>query len=314
MTKPTSTDRGLIERVTAGVSLESLGGEIVSCNPAMARMLGYPDPAMIEGHMAESLFFDPADAERHRRDVLSRGSITEEVRLRTYAGEPIWVMATAVATGDPRTGELEILRTVIDIMPQKAALEGLERDAYHDPLTGLPNRRLLRIRAEQTLAMARRRGVRAALLFLDLIGFKAVNDRLGHGAGDTLLEQVGRRIEGALRTVDVAARQGGDEFVVLLAEVDGPESACAAAARLGGHLSKTSYLLPQRTVKLEARFGIAIFPDHANELDGLLAWADTALAEAKREGGPVIRLAPMPTSSQSGTEDGAARRRGHGAP
>jgi diguanylate cyclase (GGDEF)-like protein/PAS domain S-box-containing protein len=316
--EPNPNDRCLFERVLAGVSLESIAGEVVCCNPALARMLGYPDPSMIEGHMAESLFFDPGDAERHRVEVLSKGSITEEVRLRTALGEPLWVMATAVATGDPRTGELEILRTVIDIMAQKAAMQGLERDAYHDPLTGLPNRRLLRIRAEQTLAMARRRRARAALLFLDLIGFKTVNDRLGHGAGDVLLEQVGRRIEGTLRTVDIAARQGGDEFVVLLAEVDGPESACSAAARLGGHLSTTPYLLPQRSVKLDARFGIAIFPDHADDLDGLLAQADTALAEAKREGGPVIRLAPMPTAAAERQPVGVGsmprRRQGDGKP
>jgi diguanylate cyclase (GGDEF)-like protein len=220
------------------------------------------------------------------------------------SGEALWVMATTVANGDPRTGELEILRTVIDIMPQKAALIGLERDAYHDPLTGLPNRRLLRIRAEQTLAMARRRRERAALLFLDLIGFKTVNDRLGHGAGDSLLEQVGRRIEGTLRTVDIAARQGGDEFVVLLAEVDDATSARHAAARLGGHLSTTPYLLPQRSVKLDARFGIALFPDHADDLDGLLAQADIALKEAKREGGPVIRIAPPPRGIRAGDGSG----------
>jgi len=108
--------------------------------------------------------------------------------------------------------------------------------------------------------MARRRREQTALLFLDLIGFKAVNDRFGHGAGDALLEQVGRRIEGALRTVDVAARQGGDEFVVLLAEVRGVEGARNAAARLGEYIATMPYQLPLGSVKLDARFGIAVFP------------------------------------------------------
>src|SRR5688572_28297004 len=107
MPPPTPNDRGLFERILAGVSLESLSGEIVRCNPALARMLGYPDAAMLEGRLAESLFYDAADAERHRREVLSRGSLTEEVRLRTANGEPLWVMATSAATGDPRTGQLE---------------------------------------------------------------------------------------------------------------------------------------------------------------------------------------------------------------
>lgn len=289
-------DRCLFERILAGVTLESLAGRIVCCNPALARMLGHAEPAMLEGRPAESIFHDSVDFERHRRDVLSRGTVTEELRLRRADGTPLWVLATSTATGDPTTGELEILRAVIDIEAQKAALEGLERDAYHDALTGLPNRRLLRIRAEQTLAMARRRREQAALLYLDLVGFKAVNDRLGHSAGDSLLEQVGRRIESALRTADCAARQGGDEFVVLLAEVDGAEGARMAARRLGGHLSSAPYLLARRSVKLDARFGVAVFPDHGDDLDRLLAHADGALAAAKKQGGPAIVVAPMPRS------------------
>ena len=274
--------RLLLERATAGFTLEGLDGRIRYANPALTRMLGYP-PASLDGTPAENLFAEDADADRHR------GAVTEELRLRRADGTPVWVVATSVVTGDPRTGELEILRSMIDVSAQRASVEQLEREAYHDPLTGLPNRRLLRIRGEQTLALARRRRDQSALLFLDLIGFKGVNDHLGHRYGDQVLEQVGRRIEAALRTADVAARQGGDEFLVLLAEVDGPSGAKMAAARLGGHLA-APYLLEHRSVKLEARFGVALFPDHAEDLDGLLLKADEALAEAKRAGGPVIRL------------------------
>src|SRR5688572_21658988 len=105
MSNQPNIDRCLFERVSAGVSLETLGGRVLCCNPALARMLGYDDVGRIEGRSAENLFFDAADAERHRREALARGSLTEELRLRTVAGEPLWVMATAVATGDPRTGE-----------------------------------------------------------------------------------------------------------------------------------------------------------------------------------------------------------------
>jgi diguanylate cyclase (GGDEF)-like protein len=307
MTDSSVPDRCLFDRILAGVSLEALDGRIGCCKPARARRLGNPDPAVVLGRRAETLFYDHADFERHRREVLSRGAVTEELRLCTANGEPLWVLAASNATGDPTTGQLEILRTVTDIAAQKAAMSTLERDAYHDALTGLPNRRLLRIRAEQTLAMARRRREQCALLYLDLIGFKAVNDRLGHGAGDSLLEQVGRRLEGALRTADCAARQGGDELLVLLAEVDGVVGARLAASRLGGHLSRTAYLLAQRSVQLDARFGVAIFPDHADDLDGLLVKADQALAAAKREGGPVIRVAPLPPSGAE--EPGRSTRR-----
>jgi diguanylate cyclase (GGDEF)-like protein/PAS domain S-box-containing protein len=301
MPEPTNAShRALFDRTLSGISLESLGGRILYANGALARMLGYASASMLEGQRAESLFFDPEDAERHRHAVLTTGSCCDELRLMTRDGGFVWVMASTVATGDPVTGDLEILRTVIDITSQKASRERLEQDAYHDPLTGLPNRRLLRIRAEQALAMAMRRREQAALLFLDLVGFKGVNDHLGHRAGDALLEQVGRRIESALRTADIAARQGGDEFVVLLADVDGLAGARVAAQRLGGHLSKTPYLLAERSVKLEARFGVAVFPDHSEDLDGLLTKADQALAEAKREGGPAIRIAPQNSPSPGG--------------
>ncbi|MSR36583.1 MAG: diguanylate cyclase, partial [Gemmatimonadetes bacterium] len=117
--------------------------------------------------------------------------------------------------------------------------------------------------------------------------------------------------EGALRTVDIAARQGGDEFIVLLAEVDGIEGARNAAVRLGKHISTMHYQLPQRSVTLDARFGIALFPDHADDLDGLLAKADMALAEAKRAGGPAIIVAPLPAGAVAtgrGQGDVRARR------
>jgi len=281
--------RLLMERAPAGFSLEGLDGRIRFSNPALARMLGYPAGAL-EGTRAEKLFADSAEAERHRSAALANGTATEELCFRRANRSTLWVMATSVVTGDPRSGELEILRTVIDITAQKASIEKLEREAYHDPLTGMPNRRLLKIRGEQTLALARRRRDQAALLFLDLIGFKGVNDDLGHRYGDAVLEQVARRIEMALRTADVAARHGGDEFLVLLADVDGPAGARMAAARLGGHLA-APYLLEHRSVKVEARFGVALFPDDATELDGLLSKADQALAHAKRQGGAVIRLA-----------------------
>jgi diguanylate cyclase (GGDEF)-like protein/PAS domain S-box-containing protein len=302
---PQVDTRLLMERAPAGFSLEGLDGRIRSANPALARMLGYASAAALEGKPAEVLFAESADAQRHREAVLAGGSVTEELRFRRADGTTLWVLATSVVTGDPRSGELEILRTAIDISRQKASVEQLEREAYHDALTGLPNRRLLRIRGEQALALARRRGDQAALLFLDLIGFKGVNDHLGHRYGDAVLEQVARRIEGALRTADVAARHGGDEFLVLLSDVDGPAGARMAAARLGGHLA-APYLLEHRSVKLEARFGVALFPDHATDLEGLLWKADQALAEAKRQGGPVIRLASGPTNPAKG--DGFDRR------
>lgn len=278
-----------LDRLPSAASIEGLDGRLRYVNPALARMLRQSEPSELVGAPAEILFEDPVEARRHRASTLAAGSATAELRYRRADGATMWVMAQSVVTGHPLTGDLEILRIAIDVAEHKASVRSLERDAYHDPLTGLPNRRLLRIRGEQTLTFARRRRERAALLYVDLVGFKAVNDRLGHRNGDALLQETGRRIESVLRSADVAARQGGDEFVVLLGEVDGAAGARLAAARLGERLADP-YVLEGRPVALEARFGVALFPDHARDLDGLLRAADEALAEAVREGGPVVRV------------------------
>ena len=126
-------------------------------------------------------------------------------------------------------GHLVVLR---DITERKAAQAQLERSAHHDPLTGLPNRILFDDRFELAFSAARRHLQPLAVLYLDLDGFKRVNDTLGHDAGDSVLRESARRLTGALRAEDTVSRTGGDEFVVLLAHGQGTEGALGAASKV----------------------------------------------------------------------------------
>jgi diguanylate cyclase (GGDEF)-like protein/PAS domain S-box-containing protein len=283
--------RLLFEQNPAGVIVETADGRILECNVALARMLGYPSPEALRDQPASSIFTDPLDnLERRQRVAAGESVVNEETQLKHREGRVVWVLDNAVLVADPMTGRGQILRTVLEITERKQMEEGLERLAYRDALTGLPNRRLLESRAEQTLAEARRRGERAVLLFMDLVGFKKVNDEFGHRIGDDLLVQVAQRIKASLRRTDAAARFGGDEFLVLLSGIEDLPGAHRAADRLIDHLSPP-YEAGAFHVIVGARAGVAVYPDQGQTLASLMEVADRALSKAKALSGPGLVFA-----------------------
>ncbi|WP_215408525.1 diguanylate cyclase [Janthinobacterium sp. JC611] len=155
--------------------------------------------------------------------------------------------------------------------------------ALHDPLTGLPNRRLLEDRIEHTLQQSARQRGKSAILYLDLDGFKAINDSYGHGYGDDILKMVATRLVSASRKEDTVARIGGDEFVIVLGNLAGKGDAREPAAKLIEVISEP-YFINDLTLRLSTSIGIAIYPDDASSVESLLGAADTALYEAKRAG------------------------------
>ncbi|MGK5081523.1 diguanylate cyclase domain-containing protein [Janthinobacterium sp. HLX7-2] len=155
--------------------------------------------------------------------------------------------------------------------------------ALHDPLTGLPNRRLLEDRIEHTLQQSARNRGKSAILYLDLDGFKAINDSYGHGYGDDILKMVAARLVGVSRKEDTVARIGGDEFVIVLGNLAGKGDAREPAAKLIEVISEP-YFINDLTLRLSTSIGIAIYPDDASTVESLLGAADTALYEAKRAG------------------------------
>ena len=170
---------------------------------------------------------------------------------------------------------------------QNRALESL---SLHDPLTGLPNRRLLLARLGLALAYAQRHGGGMAVLYLDLDGFNPVNDTLGHDAGDQLLTIVAGRLQGAVRRKDTVARVGGDEFVIALGAPEAFQGLPELAAKILGAVAQP-ILLPQGEARVSASAGLAIYPGNGHTIEALLAGADRALFEAKREVKNTFRMA-----------------------
>ncbi|MEB3105224.1 MAG: CHASE domain-containing protein [Cyanobacteriota bacterium] len=182
-----------------------------------------------------------------------------------------------------------------DITDRHAAEEEVRFQALHDTLTGLANRSLLMEQLEREVALGLRHGGRFAVIYIDLDGFKPVNDRLGHAAGDALLTQVAERLRHCTRESDVICRQGGDEFVVLVPQAGPLPELETLGAKLLAQL-QTPFNLEETTVQINASIGIARFPEHGNSADALLQAADGAMYRAKTAGGGKVRSAsgPMP--------------------
>lgn len=156
----------------------------------------------------------------------------------------------------------------------------LERMAHEDPLTGLMNRRAFHEHAARYLALAKRKRTSLGVIYLDLVGFKAVNDGFGHEAGDEVLAVVARRLEAGARESDLVCRMGGDEFVVLVPDVDGRSAAMEVAHRMDHELREPITAAGSR-VEVRADMGVAIYPDDGSSVDALLRSADRSLYGAK---------------------------------
>ena len=166
----------------------------------------------------------------------------------------------------------------------------LESLALHDALTGLPNRRLLMDRLSLAIAHARRNKRTMAVMYLDLDGFKQINDTLGHDAGDTLLKMVAARLVAAVRQEDTVARLGGDEFVIALWELSHADGVAKLVSKVMQAVSQP-YRIQDRDVSMTASVGVGIYPTHGEEVETLMKSADMALYEAKRTGKNDYRIA-----------------------
>jgi diguanylate cyclase (GGDEF)-like protein len=183
-----------------------------------------------------------------------------------------------------------------DITDRKRAEESLKQLAYYDPLTRLPNRMLLEDRFAMALAQAKRAGQMLAVMSLDLDGFKAINDRLGHAAGDALLQHVADRLSSAIRESDSLGRWGGDEFTLIVSPVGDPEEAAGIAKRLVSAL-KAPLIMDGHRLRVTPSIGIALYPDDGDDLKTLLRAADSAMYRAKSAGRGRFEIAGSPAAA-----------------
>jgi diguanylate cyclase (GGDEF)-like protein len=201
-----------------------------------------------------------------------------------------WLVVHRRPLGGPGGGTVCTIEDVTEI----------RRLAYHDRLTGLPNRALLEEHLALAVARARREGTAIALLSLDLDGFGLVNDSLGHAAGDEVLRGVARRLRGVTRASDLLARPDGDQFVLLLADLpDAPADAANVAARVLAEALAEPFRLDGAEFQLTASIGVSLLPEHADNADDLLRRADVAMEQAKRRGSGPAFFAPAPVDART---------------
>lgn len=210
-----------------------------------------------------------------------------ELAFPHESGVPKWVLATYLNI--EYGGEPAILGWLYDITDRKQAEEYVQHLAYHDPLTELPNRMLLRDRLRQAIALVERDKSALALMFVDLDRFKLVNDVHGHDVGDLLLKAVANRLRDCVRRSDSVARIGGDEFIVLLTTLETADGAMKVAEKIRKSID-APFTLAEHTLHVSSSIGVAIYPDHASDERELIHAADIAMYYAKAEGRDSARL------------------------
>lgn len=255
--------------------------EVVDCNEHGAAMFG-KQPGELIGHRLSEFYagavFRAACAMLN--EALETGLYDRELHAGAIPGslfQAEWIRYKAVRSGD------DLAVTIRDISESKAHLGELERRGNSDELTGLPNRYWIQQYLPRAIEAARTNGRGLAVLFIDLDGFKTVNDALGHAAGDELLRTVARRLRIAVRPVDHVVRLGGDEFVVVLEHVKGADDVEHVAGRVLGAF-RDGFHLQHSTHVLGASIGISLFPEHGDDAQTLLKNADIAMYSAKTEG------------------------------
>ena len=237
-------------------------GKFQFVNPQFQTYTGYSEDELLDTECLKLVL--PEDRRTVRENAIKmlkgEGSSPYEYRVITKGGETIWIMEKVASIR--YQGRIATLGYYMDISERKQAEEIIKHLAYHDELTGLPNRNLLKDRLDIALAQARRQQAKVAMMFLDLDGFKIINDTLGHVKGDQILQMVGARLMGVLREGDTVARMGGDEFALLFPAATETEEALRIADRVTKGFDRP-FVVDGQEFNVTASIGVALYPDHA---------------------------------------------------
>lgn len=277
--------RATFHQAAMGIAHIAPDGRILGANDKFCRMLGYSGDELCQRTVFE--LSDPEQREEARQFLAHRLSAHAaafspemEKTYRRKDGSVLWVCEALGVVRDTQ-GQPEFLVAVTqDITARKDLEARLSHDALHDALTGLPNRVMFHDRLAQVLESARRYGRCAAVLYIDLDGFKAVNDSRGHAAGDALLQQVALRLKDCVRAEDTVSRFGGDEFGIVLTTVNREQDCETVALKLIQSLTMP-FQLEGGPVRISASVGAALYPVHGIDAQTLVAHADRAMYAAK---------------------------------
>jgi diguanylate cyclase (GGDEF)-like protein/PAS domain S-box-containing protein len=276
------------DAATIGISIINTDRQFTYCNTALQKMLGYSMEEL--GKMTVPEINHPEDEPQNLLfyESLMAGAIdgyTMTKRLLRKDGTVIWVNLTAGIVREDMEGKRPqtLFGIVEDISEFKRMEEELKHQVRHDQLTGLPNRRLLLERLSFELAQAQRTPKEMALLYVDLDRFKGINDSLGHHTGDRLLEEVAGRLKSCIRESDIAARVGGDEFIIVLTNITLTEDAAQVAEKILLHLC-LPFPISSHEFSISASIGISVYPLDGEQAEVLLKHADMAMYYAKEQG------------------------------
>lgn len=277
--------RMVFEVANEGILITDDRQEVLAVNPAFSEITGYR-PDEIVGQYTRILSSGLHEPEFYRSmwdSINSHGRWAGEVTNRRQSGDLYtqWLSIAAVANG--LGNARQYVGLVSDISERKKEEEMIRRLAHFDSLTGLANRILFDDRLQRSLAGGKRHGYTVAILFVDLDFFKSINDTYGHAVGDVVLKTVADRMCGSVRQTDMVSRRGGDEFVVILDELAGPETASLVCHKLVDVISQP-ILVEGQTLLVTASIGIAMSPSDAEDAEALMNAADFALYEAKGAG------------------------------
>ena len=292
--------RALVEQIPAIVYTADFGadGAWSYVSPQIEEILGYTpaewmaDPELWYQHLYPDDREIAMDQEARAAETGER--LASEYRMVTRSGDVVWFRDDAVVVSDAAGRPITMQGVMYDISDRKRAEQELAFLAYHDKLTGLPNRQMFEELLSLAIARAKRNDLAVAVLFVDLDDFKLVNDNLGHAAGDQLLQQVAERLRAAVRETDIVARQGGDEFLILLSDMErvresplhsereNPQLVAeAAAGRICDSLAAPMSVAGAETY-VSGSIGISLYPTVASDVHTLLKHADAAMYQSKR--------------------------------
>ena len=275
----------VIDHVRDSIVSTDLEGNVTSWNKGAERLFGYAEDFMLGRNIS---YIYPEDElpvlEAMIRKLQDQGAHEKEIRMRRSDDTVFYASLSLSMLFDENNQPVGMIGYTIDVTERKADQENLRHQAYHDILTGLPNRWLLQDRLGQAIAIARREKQHGALMFLDLDRFKKINDTLGHEFGDEVLLVVANRLSNMVREGDTLARLGGDEFVMLLTNLKNLVEASDIANRVL-HEIKQPFQVRELDIRMGASIGIAGYPEHGKDAESLLKHADFAMYRAKEKGG-----------------------------
>lgn len=286
--------REITETLGEGVFVTDRDGMIIFSNPAAQKLLGWTEQELLGQHGHTLFHHTRADGSPYPEAECEIGNFVRTGQCFRAHDEAFWrkdgsmlpvsINSTPIIRGGKIVGAVVAFH---DIIERKKAAEQVEHLAHFDLLTDLPNRALLADRLKQALAKARRDKYRLALMFIDLDRFKPVNDTFGHDVGDLLLKEVAHRLRGCLRESDTVARVGGDEFIVLLPQIEAEQYGVLVAEKILAALNEP-FLIDGHVLDISASIGVAVYPEDGDQQEALMKSADSAMYRAKEQRGTVV--------------------------